>query len=695
MQPRGEDWKDDMASLLSIRSKLLLLLMISGLAAALAISTIGYVRSDAALRSAVWDQLIAIRETKKADIVRYLAAQERAFTALAAQDQVPEAISAFRDAIAFESTLSAATDKQALAQFYNDQILPKLPDADRPLSPDELLPNTDAGLRLQRRYIAENKAPEGQRDLLEVPTTAAPDANPYDAAHKAYHGHFRAMMQALNLYDIFLIDDRTGQILYTVEKELDFATNISSGPYRASGLARAFQVVRDRPSDQRGVVFIDFEHYAPSFGAPAAFLAAPVYKNGDRVGIIVGQLSITDLNAALTSSGHWAEEGLGGSGEVYLVGSDGFARSDSRFLIEDKPGFLEQMKRLGVPDEEVKAIDRSGHSVLNQHFDTLAVERAQSGETGADTIRDYRGVEVLSAYAPLDFGGDRWAIIAEKDVSEALGPLHDLRRVILIATGGISIAITLFALIAARVFVAPLMLLQQGVERLKSGETQFSVAVKGNDEFATLASAFNGMVAEIVRRNGIIEAKTTEYEKLLRNILPDAAADRFTGGELIVADTFKNVSIIYAVVGGMDELQRDLSATDMIRLLNELIDVFDEAADRHGVEKIKTIGDAYLAACGLSTPRLDHRQRAAAFAREIQSILVRFNQAKGLSLTLSVGLTNGEVDAGIVGRKRFVYEILGECVSEARRLALEKSDSEIRMSDAMGAALVAQGGSLD
>lgn len=80
-----------MASLLSIRSKLLLLLMISGLAAALAISTIGYTRSDSALRAAVWDQLIAIRETKKADVVRYLDAQERAFTALAAQEQVARA----------------------------------------------------------------------------------------------------------------------------------------------------------------------------------------------------------------------------------------------------------------------------------------------------------------------------------------------------------------------------------------------------------------------------------------------------------------------------------------------------------------------------------------------------------------------------------------------------------------------------
>lgn len=663
--------------------------MISGLSAALAISTIGYMRSDTALRAAVWDQLVSIRETKKADIVRYLDAQERAFAAFAKQDQVADAIVAFRAAYAAEGALDAGSAPQDLAKFYQTEILPRLPDEERPLSPDAMLPGSVAALRLQQRYIAQNPAASGDRDLLDAPADGIPTA--YDAVHKAHHSHLRQMMQLLNLYDVFLIDDQTGQVLYTAEKEIDFATDLANGPYRSSSLARAYQIVRDRPDDQHGIAFVDFEHYAPSFGAPAAFLAAPVYRNGDRVGILVGQFSIDALNTTLTSSGRWKDEGLGASGEVYLVGADGFARSDSRFLIEDKPGYLAQLADLGADPAEIAAIDRSGHSVLNQHFATLAVERAQSGNTGADTIRDYRGVQVLSAYAPLDFGGNRWAIIAEKDVDEALGPLHDLRRVILIATGGISIVITLFALISARAFVAPLMRLQLGVERLKAGETQFQVQVKGNDEFATLASAFNGMVSEIVRRNGIIEAKTTEYEKLLRNVMPDAAADRFTGGDLVVADTFENVSIIYAVIGGLEDMQRRLSATDMIRLLNELIDLIDEAAERHGVEKVKTIGDAYLAACGLSTPRLDHRQRAAAFAREIQNILTRFNQAKDLTLSLSIGLTNGEVDAGIIGRKRFVYEILGECVSEARRLALAPEGGDIRMSDAMGDALLGQG----
>ena len=147
----------------------------------------------------------------------------------------------------------------------------------------------------------------------------------------------------------------------------------------------------------------------------------------------------------------------------------------------------------------------------------------------------------------------------------------------------------------------------------------------------------------------------------------------------MVADTFPNVSIGYLSINGLAQLMDGLDATDTIRLLNELVDSFDDAAERHGVEKVRTVGDAYLAACGLSTPRLDHRQRMAAFANDTIAIVDRFNVAKGCELSLHIGLASGEVDAGIVGRRRFVYEILGGCVAEARLLAHSSGTPGLRM----------------
>ena len=154
-------------------------------------------------------------------------------------------------------------------------------------------------------------------------------------------------------------------------------------------------------------------------------------------------------------------------------------------------------------------------------------------------------------------------------------------------------------------------------------------------------------------------------------MLPDVIADRVRGGDVAIAETFENVTVVYATIGRFTEIMADVSASEMIGLINELIDAFDEAAERHGVERINTVGDVYLAACGLPVPRLDHAKRAVALAVELVSIVTRFNRTHGFRLTLGVGLSSGEVDAGIVGKRRFVYEILGEGVTIARQLATE------------------------
>jgi len=195
--------------------------------------------------------------------------------------------------------------------------------------------------------------------------------------------------------------------------------------------------------------------------------------------------------------------------------------------------------------------------------------------------------------------------------------------------------------------------------------------VSGTDEFASLSKAFNGMIDEIRGHNDVIENKNRENERLLRTVLPDVIADRVRGGDVAIAETFENVTVVYATIGRFTEIMANVSASEMISLINELIDAFDEAAERHGVERINTVGDVYLAACGLPVPRLDHAKRAAALALEMVTIVNRFNRTHGFRLTLGVGLSSGEVDAGIVGKRRFVYEILGESVTVARQLAAE------------------------
>lgn len=671
----------------SVSSKLLVMLCTSGITAAFAIGSISYFSAESALRGAITDQLVSIRETKKADVARYFDSEARMFAVYARSAQLPEAAAMLRAAFAAEARDGDGIAQEQLEAYYREKFLPKVPDHAGSAILADYWPRTTSAVRLQAAYIAANPNSDSKRYQLGLNGEQVASVKAYSAAHNRFHPGMVKAMEAMKLYDLFLVDVASGDVLYSAQKEADFATNLETGPYRDSGLARAFRLARDGRVDATGTALVDFDKYRASFDIPSSFIAAPVQMDGRTVAVVIGQLSIDDLNAALTSSGRWTSEGLGKTGEVYLVGQDGTARSDSRFLVEDKAGYLKTLAGLEVSKPTIEAIRTSGHSILNQTFATLAVKRALDGETGSDSIRDYRGEPVLSAYAPFDVGGMRWAIIAEKDVAEALGPVSTLRERVFLATGLMAILITLFSMFGSRFFLGPIARLQAGVQRLRSGETHFQIPIIGTDEFEELGKAFNEMLDELDERNQVIASKTAQYEKLLRNILPDAVADRVSGGETMVADTFQNVSIIYATIHGLNSIIKQTSAAESIGLLNELVDAIDEAAERHGVEKIKTIGDAYLAACGLSTPRLDHRQRARAFAEEMLVILARFNQAKGYSLQLQVGLAFGEVDAGIVGRRRFVYELLGECVAEARRLALIDGRPGINFSEAMAAEL--------
>ena len=659
---------------MSIRSKLLLLMLIVGLLSASAVGLLSYNNAKTSLTDTIYDQLTALRETKKRQTENYFKDQLIAFEVFSNQEQVSGALGAFSAAFGEEQDTAPQNSVEGLKAFYKTDYLKKLAEnSDGEPILETYFPKTTSALALQIQFISENPAETGSKENLVRPTRVGNetlDNSRYANAHEKYHPLFVRMLNKLNYYDIFLIDHNTGDIVYSVYKEADYATNLDSGPYRYTGLAEAFNKARKNP--QLGnIILVDFAHYEPSYNKPAAFMATPVFDGTELKGIVAAQLNIDEINAFMTSSGNWEQEGMGESGEVYLVGEDASLRTSSRFLIEDKEGYLQALRDAAVPSKAVMLIENTGISILNQPVNSVASEKALRGTNGTEIVEDYRNVDVLSAYAPIEIGGMRWAILAEKDVAEAMAPLHDMRNHLLVTLGAIAIVVTLFSLLAAGVFAKPVADLESSINRFTGGDTDFRLEVKGTDEFASLSRSFNGMIDEIRGHNEVIETKNMENERLLRTVLPDVIADRVRGGDVAIAETFESVTVVYATIGRFTEIMADVSASEMIGLINELIDAFDEAAERHGVERINTVGDVYLAACGLPVPRLDHAKRAVALAVELVSIVTRFNRTHGFRLTLGVGLSSGEVDAGIVGKRRFVYEILGEGVTIARQLATE------------------------
>jgi class 3 adenylate cyclase len=172
---------------------------------------------------------------------------------------------------------------------------------------------------------------------------------------------------------------------------------------------------------------------------------------------------------------------------------------------------------------------------------------------------------------------------------------------------------------------------------------------------------------DFVRREELAAAHERS-EHLLGNILPVEVAERLKQGESPIADEYAEVTIVFADIVGFTTMAADMAPAEVLRLLNEVFTRFDELADRHGLEKIKTIGDAYMAVAGAPTPRPDHACSAADMALAMVETIGQINDERGQALTARVGLASGPAIAGVIGTSKFSYDLWGDAVNTASRM---------------------------
>jgi class 3 adenylate cyclase/CheY-like chemotaxis protein len=169
-------------------------------------------------------------------------------------------------------------------------------------------------------------------------------------------------------------------------------------------------------------------------------------------------------------------------------------------------------------------------------------------------------------------------------------------------------------------------------------------------------------------------------EQLLLNILPAPIVERLKGGETVIADHLNNVTILFSDFVGFTELSSRLSAQQLVGVLGQVFSAFDALALRFGVEKIKTIGDAYMVACGLFGPREDHARAVANMALAMTETLTELNASLPSPLEIRIGINSGDVVAGVIGSHKFVYDIWGDAVNIASRLESNSLPSRIQVS---------------
>ncbi len=362
---------------------------------------------------------------------------------------------------------------------------------------------------LHQYHDAGGKLPDGSFDVK---------SNVYRDLYVRIGQFFKDYLKVYNFRDLYLICSKHGHVMYSVKKGPDLGTNLASGPYRDSGLARLWKQVVATGK----FVLLDFSEYAP-IGQPAAFMGTPIRgEDGELKAILALSLDGSQLERILSIG-----KKAGTSDETYIVGSDMLMRSNSHF---------------------------NPRGLLRQKVDTVAVREALDDKIGTAIITDYRGIEVLSSYSHMGlnekFGLDfEWVIITEVDAAEALAPMTALQNNIL-GLGGLLLVVALAAVFfAAKAIVLPLNLLMSKVRQMADGDLTTKIPATGRiDEIGDLVNAFNRMV-------GMLHSQTSQLVEGAATIGSTIAELSATTSEL-AASASQGSSSVSEIAATVEEIRQ-------------------------------------------------------------------------------------------------------------------------------------------
>ena len=650
---------------LSVQSKLIAAFVLLTLVAIGVVSWIGYASARNSLRASSERELLGQQRSKSALVANILKAARNEALSMSAS---PVVVTASRELLQAYRQLAKepiTPEMQAeVRRFYREEFEPELAKRLAISVPEgSLLPTTPAAWYLHYHYIAKGEKPYGKRRTNRSST----DMSAYGQIMARVAPAFQAQIDRLGQENVVLVDPETLDVFFTLEQSASLGTNLVNGPYASSRLAELAQSLR-RSQNLDDYRVADFEMHYPALGSPKAFVGTPIFDGPKLAALMMLRLPIEPISAALSGNRQWQAEGLGRTGEVYLLGPDSTMRTDSRFLIEDRAAFLATLRRSTLTSRTVDTVEKLGTTILTVPVKHEAGEAALRGETGMKELLDYRGVPVLIAYGPVDLDSLRWAVMAKMDVAEAMAPLGVYANRVLAWGVGLSLAATLFALLLAQVMTRPIAALVGAARQVSQGRLDTVVKVNAHDEYRELGEAFNEMVSSLRTSRQQLDKQVQENERLLLSLLPASGAAQMREGNAEARQSFADVTVAFVNLAGFESLSPHLGEGDSMALLSDIVAACDEAAEHHGVEKVRTIGSSYLAVSGLSVERPDHTARMVEFAREVVRIVKRFNAERGLHLAAEIGINTGPVVGGLVGRRKFIYDLWGDTVKLARRI---------------------------
>ncbi|PJE56405.1 methyl-accepting chemotaxis protein [Marinomonas polaris DSM 16579] len=486
---------------MSIKAKTTFILLLSTLLSLSLLTSVIYFqtkeKSSEALEQSSTDKLIAVREARKKGIERYLNSTVNQITAQSNNPTIKKAMADFSSAFENENTNSSITTEENtnLVSYYETIFSKEYERLNhKPIDINKLIDSLSAKEKsLQYRYISNNKQPLGAKHKLNSANSAAD----YDKVHAQYHPYIRSYLETFGLYDIFLISP-SGEVVYSVYKEIDFATSLMNEANIDSGLANVFRQANELSNNEKYAI-VDFSPYTASYGAAASFIAKPLFVDGKKAGVLAFQIPIDQINNIMTGDNDWSNSGLGLSGESYLVNDNLKAASINRFLAENPDSYIASLKNTQISKKEIEEISLRKNNVGIQTIDTPSVRAALSGESGNKTILDYRNITVLSSYTPVKIPGLNWVLVSEIDTKEAFQAATDLAHstlnTALFSLLGASILAVIIGLFFAKKLTMPILKLNQFINDVTfNKDLSQRVKIEGKDEISEISSNINNLL---------------------------------------------------------------------------------------------------------------------------------------------------------------------------------------------------------
>ena len=392
---------------------------------------------------------------------------------------------------------------------------------------------------------------------------------------------------------------------------------------------------------------------------------------------------------------------IGQSGEAFIIERSGILVSSS----DRSPltvGTGENIKRLKA-SESRNFLIRSTAEYLNQYFGQLqSIRRPVQLDFLLQGERQFIQVLPFNDTRGLD-----WLIVLVLPEADFMERIHTNNRItIILCVIALSI-ITASSLLTARWISFPILRLSQASQAIAQGQLNQTVEPENIRELSILARSFNTMSQRLQKSftdlekaneelENRVELRTAELrqekeksEQLLLNILPKAIIERLKQDRSAIASATDEVSILFADIVGFTSISAKIPPIQLVGLLNQIFSHFDELAERYDLEKIKTIGDAYMVVGGLPLPKADHAEAIANLALEMQAVMEKLKADNILAdiiqdehFQIRIGINTGAVVAGVIGTKKFIYDLWGDAVNIASRMESSGKPGRIQVTEA-------------